>query len=181
MSVDTTVVVSVGDDHIRPLIFTAETIKKFWDNSKQFPTIYGHEIVDDWGKFIDLFFHNNNGELSPKGLFWVLNDFTGVFYLTNIVLDGEQLIDANAHYTFYDRRHHGRVPLVKEMLKFWFNKYQFIRLSAEIPNYATPQARHFAQECGMSYEGKKRNAALYKDQWYAVNLYGILKQEVLGR
>lgn len=173
-------VVKVGDDEVRPLIFTPENIQLFWHKSRQFPTIYGHEIVDNWQKFIDLFFNQVPEGLMPKGLFWVLNDFTGVFYLTDLKLDNDVIVDANAHYTFYDKRHHGRAPLVREMLKFWFSKYEFIRLSAEIPNYATPQARHFAQECGMSYEGKKRKAAKYKDDWFDVNLYGILRKEVLA-
>jgi RimJ/RimL family protein N-acetyltransferase len=174
-------VVKVNNDEIHPLIFTPETIEKFWLQAKQFPTLYGHEIVGDINKFIDLFFRREGTVFVPYGLFWVMNPekFTGVFYLTDIREEDGALTDAHAHYTFFDRRHHGRVPLVKEMLKFWFTKYGFQRLSAEIPNYVTPQARHFAMECGMAYEGKRRAAAKYKGEWFAVNLYGVLRSEVL--
>lgn len=176
-------VVEVGKDVIYPLVFTPQTIEQFWQRAQQFPTIYGHEIVGDINKFRDLFFEvTPNGELVPYGLFWVMNPatFTGVFYLTNIIEDNGVMVDAHAHYTFFDKRHHGRVDLVKEMLKFWFTKYGFQRLSAEIPNYATSQARHFAMECGMSYEGKRRKAAQYKGDWFDVNLYGILRKEALN-
>lgn len=176
-------VVQVDKDTIYPLVFTPQTIETFWQRAKQFPTIYGYEIAGDINKFIDLFFERDaQGNLIPYGLFWVMNpaQFTGVFYLTNIREEDGDLVDAHAHYTFFDRRHHGRTELVKQMLKFWFNKYKFQRLSAEIPNYVTPQARHFAMECGMRYEGKRRAAAKYKNEWFSVNLYGILRNEALN-
>lgn len=176
---DNDVVVKVGSDEVRPLVFTPDTINKFWERAKQFPTIYGREILTIQD-FMDTFFTQFGNTLQPNGLFWVFNDFVGVFYLTEIREDHGILVDANAHYTFFDRRHHKRVPIVKEMLKFWFTKYGFQRLSANIPNYATTQVRHFAQECGMAYEGKRRKAAKFKDQWWDVNLYGILKSEVLN-
>ena len=176
-------VVQVDKDVIYPLVFTPQTIEAFWQRAKQFPTIYGTETLGDINKFINLFFERlPDGQLIPYGLFWVMNPahFTGVFYLTNMREENGEFVDANAHYTFFDKRHHGRVPLVKEMLKFWFEKYKFQRLSAEIPNYATPQARHFAMECGMRYEGKRRNSAKYKGEWFSTNLYGILREEALN-
>lgn len=173
-------VVTVEPYKVYPLILTPENLNKFWLKAKEFPTVYGHEI-ENIDNFIDLFFPQNpDGTLASSGLFWVVDDFLGVFYLTEITEDGGELVDANAHYTFFDRKHKGRIPLVKEMLKFWFSKYGFNRLSAVIPNYTTPQARHFAMECGMSYEGKKRKSAKYKGEYFDVNLYGILKSEVLN-
>ena len=174
-------VVVIRKDEIRPLIFTPDNLRTFWEKAKQFPVIYGREISGNHNKFVELFFDYTQSGLVAKGLFWVLNDFVGVYHLNNITEDVSTgtLIDAQIHYTFFDRRHHGRVDLCKEMLKFWFKKYEFNRLSAEIPNYTTPQARHFAQACGLSYEGKRRKSALYKGSWYDTNLYGILKSEVL--
>lgn len=173
-------VVTVGKDNVYPLIFTPENLKRFWEQARKFPVIYGHEIVDNHDAFIDLFFDRTPSGIFPKGLFWVMNDFTGVIYLTNMKYEGDVMVDGLTHYTFFDRRHHGRAPLMREMIKYVFGKYNFVRLSAEIPNYATAQARHFAQEIGFSYEGKRRNSALYKGTWYGVNLYGILKSEVLN-
>ena len=177
-----TAVVTHNDDTVEPLIFTPETIQLFWEKAKLFPTIYGHEVLNDINKFIDLFFYiDEHKQLVPKGLFWVVNpkEFTGVFYLTDIYENGDEMADAQVHYTFFDRRHHGRVPLVKKMLQFVFNKYKFQRLSAAIPNYVTPQARHFTLECGFEYEGKRRKAARYKGDWFDVNLYGILRTEAM--
>ncbi len=110
-----------------------------------------------------------------RGMVWVVDDFTGVFYVTDI----RDTDDALVHYTFFDRKHNGRLHFVKGMLKYVFEKFKFERLSAEIPNYATPQVRRFAEQLGFIYEGKRRKATTYKGDRFDVNLYGILKTEVL--
>lgn len=162
---------------VRPLIFTVENIKKFWEVAKKYPTLYGKEILADPQEFINIFLtKDDNGNYTSSGLFWVVDDFIGVFYITDIRFD---MSDALVHYSFFDRRQKGRVKLVKEMVKYVFNKYKFERLSAEMPNYALPASRHFVVDCGFVYEGKKRKAASYKGDKFDVNLYGILPSEAL--
>ena len=174
-------VVTVGDDKIYPLIFTPENADKFWQHAKQFPSLYGQEINGSFEAFVNIFMVQDvHGDWQTRGLFWVMNDFTGVFLVDNITYLGGEPVDGNVHYTFFDRRHRGRVPIVKEMFKHIFAKYNFQRLSAAIPNCHSPQARHFAVACGMAYEGKKRKSAMYKGDWFDTNLYGILKTEVLN-
>jgi RimJ/RimL family protein N-acetyltransferase len=160
---------------VYPLIFSAENLKKFWDKARQFPQIYWKEALSEQD-FLNMFLQlQNDGTYAATGMVWVVDDFTGVFYVTNI--DGTN--DALVHYTFFDRKHNGRLHFVKGMVKHVFEKYQFHRLSAEIPNYATPQVRRFAEQLGFIYEGKRRKAARYKGDWFDVNLYGILRQEAL--
>lgn len=170
------VVLELDDFKVRRMNLSAETLQEFWEHARQYPVIFGKEVLDNPSEFISLFIHNNNGTLEANGLFFVVNDFLGIFYLTDII-PGE---DALAHYTFFDRRHHNREELVRKMLEYVFKRYDFQRLSVQIPNYATPQARHFIQDCGFSYEGKRRKAAFYKNNWFDINLYGILKSEVLN-
>lgn len=176
-----TVQMSDGEDAyaVYKLIFTPENMKKFWEHAKEFPTIYGKEFLGDVNQFLDCIgIVNGSNGYESHGLFWVINDFTGVFYLTDIVESGGEITDAVAHYTFFDRRHHGREKLLVEMLHYLFRRYGFSRLSVEIPNYATPQARHFILDCGFKYEGKKRRAVKYKQDLFDVNLYGILRSEL---
>lgn len=162
--------------NVRPLIFTIENLKRFWEVAKQFPTLYGREILDNPEEFIKIFLtEKEDGQYTSDGLFWVVDDFVGVFYITDIRFD---LSDALVHYSFFDRRQHGRKQLVQEMIKYVMDKYKFERLSAEIPNYTGSVARHFAVDVGFIYEGKKRKAAHYKGDKFDVNLYGILPSEV---
>lgn len=170
--------------NVYPFEMTIDNLKRFYDNAKQFPALYGKEIMDNAQEFVDLFIsYESDGNITMPGLLWVIDDFTGMFYLNNILQDTQGLVDANVHYTFFDRRHKGRIPLVRKMLKYVFEKYHFQRLSVEIPLYTVSKQKNlatikFVSECGFFYEGKKRKASYYKENWYDVNLYGILHSEV---
>lgn len=170
------VVVEIGDYQVRKMPLSAENLQAFWEHAKQYPVIFGKEVLNNADDFVKLFVYNENGEFRTNGLFFVVNDFLGIFYLSDII----PAEDALAHYTFFDRKHHDRKDLVIAMLKYVFKHYGFRRLSVQIPNYATPQARHFVQACGFQYEGKRRKAAYYKNDWFDVNCYGILREEVLN-
>ena len=158
------------------LVFTPQNLQKFWDSAKQFSTIYGKEI-NNVKDFVDMFIsYDVNGNEMLDGLFFYIPDgdkFIGVFYLTNI--NG---LEADVHYSFFDKRHRGRVPLVKAMIKYVFDTYGFRRLNATVPLYTTKFVRHFITNIGFTMEGKKRSAAKYKGQWYNVNLYGMLYNEI---
>jgi RimJ/RimL family protein N-acetyltransferase len=161
--------------YVYPLLFTVENLKKFWDQAKKFPQIYWKEAITEQD-FLDMFLRRkDDGTYEARGMVWVVDDFTGVFYVTDI----QGTDDALVHYTFFDRKHNGRLHFVKGMVKYVFERYQFHRLSAEIPNYATPQVRRFAEQLGFIYEGKRRKASKYKGDRFDVNLYGILKSEAL--
>jgi RimJ/RimL family protein N-acetyltransferase len=157
---------------VYPLNFDWDTTIKFWEKAKKHRTLYGKEIPTI-GDFLSLFFYwTENGRINSNGMFWQVDDMEGVFYLTDI---GD--FDALVHYSFFNGRHKGRLDLVKGMLKHIFDTYHFSRLTAEIPCYATPQAKNFCQSLGFTYEGKRRKSAMYKGEMFDTNLYGLLKEE----
>ena len=163
--------------HVYPLIFTEENIQKLADKALQFPTIFGRE-VKDVNEMMSLFF-----EVTPQGVkfrgpanFFVIDDFIGLFSITDFTYNYS---DAIGHYTFFDRRHKGRIPLVRAMLKYVFDTYKLNRISVEIPLFTSPEARHFVGECGFTLEGKRRKGIKYKNEWYDILLFGILKSEVI--
>lgn len=160
---------------VRPLIFDMDTLFHFWEKAKQFPTLFAQDINDNFGEFCSLFLSNgHNGQYEAKGLFYLIDDWVGILYMTDISHPSE----ATVHYTFFDRRQNGRVPLMKEMIKHVFLKYGFNRLNASLPLYATP-AFPFVKAIGFVDEGRKRKCRLYKNEYYDEALFGILKSEVL--
>lgn len=170
--------------HVYDLNFSVDTLDKFTQKALKFPTLYGREIksVDDITK---IFFEITPVSINPRGIFYVVDDFVGVFYITDFKYD---FSDANVHYTFFDRRHKGRVPLVRAMLKYVFDQFHFQRLSVELPLYMSGESvqrskqgvMNFIRMCGFQHEGRRRKAALYKGEYFDINLYGIVKQEVIG-
>lgn len=160
--------------HVRELDFTPEHLQIFWKKSRKHKTLFTQEVNQDFNKFCNLLLDIGANGVMPTGLFWVVDDFVGVFYLTRIVTG----VDAVAHYAFFDGRQKGREQLVKSMIKYVFEEYGFHRLSAEIPYYAS-NIFPFIEAIGFKHEMRKRSAVHYDNQWFDVNCFGLLKDEVL--
>lgn len=157
------------------VIWTPEKLKQFWDLAKKFPSVFGIEIYENPRQFIDMFFSiNDKGEWSTDQLFFEVDDMIGLLRVDNIKWPD----DASVHYTFFDRRHKGRIPLLREMLKWLFDNYKFSRFSTAVPSYVKSNIRHFILDIGFFYEGKKRNAVTYKGRKFDVNLYSIFPYEI---
>lgn len=163
---------------VYPLEATTENLFAFYEKAKQFPTVFGQEF-SSIEEFADLFlaYDKLTGKIGLDGVFYVVDDFVGIMYINNI---REGLFDAKVHYTFFDRRQRGRLKLVKMMLKYVFQYYNFRRLTVELPNYVSATTRKFVVDLGFALEGKRRKAVPYKGKIYDVNLYGILREEVVS-
>jgi RimJ/RimL family protein N-acetyltransferase len=159
---------------IRQMALTPDNLKTFWDKARVFTTLFTEDIRNDFKRFLEVFLRTQpDGGVEAMGLFWVLDDFIGVYYMTELRAG----IDAQVHYTFFDRRHNGRVLISRELMRYVMQKYQFHRLSAAIPLY-NKQALKFVEDVGFVKEGRKRQATLHGNDWMDVNLYGILNTEV---
>lgn len=162
---------------VRSMTLTPSNLHKFWEHSRQFKTLFTKEVNDDFLKFLELFIVSDKEGLpiDCNGLFWVVDDFVGVLYMTDI----KPGYDALVHYTFFDRRQRGRQPLIRKMLKYVFEHYGFRRLTVEIPKYAVDSTNAFVRSLNFKEEGRKRKAAYYENQWFDVMIYGILREEVI--
>lgn len=156
---------------------TLDFLHTFWTKAKKFPTLFAQTVNDDFGQFCEIFLRKDaKGEYVAKGLIYVIDDFVGVFYMTDMYWPD----DATVHYTFFDRRQKGRVPLVKAMLRHVFEIYKFNRLSASLPMYVNKYAFAFVNMCGFKEEGRKRECRKYQGEYFDETLYGILSSEVLA-
>lgn len=160
---------------VYPLVFTIENLKKLWEKSKQHRSLMNKEISNDFTKFCNvLMYENENGQVRAKGIFWVIDDFVGVFYMTNI-MDTEALV----HYTFFDGAIRGRRGLTMEMIRYVFRKFGFWRLNVEIPLYANKKAIDFTCSLGFRKEGRKRKAARMYDTKFDVLTLGLIRSDIL--
>jgi RimJ/RimL family protein N-acetyltransferase len=152
-----------------------ENIHILWEKCSQFPILFTSP-VGSFEQFVNRFLYREEGEFLPRGLVWVLDDFVGIYHLTNII-PGE---DALVHYSFFDKRHKGRELISLLMLQYAFNEFSFQRLSVEIPTYAKEFSFNFIKSLGFKEEGVRRNSAWYQDKWFPKMLFGILRDECLS-
>lgn len=158
--------------NVRLLTFDLENLRVFWEKARQFKTIFSKEFNDDFEKFCTLLMHSEGDELVANGVFYVVDDFVGVYYMTNIA----PKVDAEVHFTFFDRRYNGRLEMTKQMLQYVFDTFQFRRLTAEIPYYATEAPHTFAKLLGFKFEGRKHKAIRFNADDFDVAIYGLLPE-----
>lgn len=153
---------------VYPMAITYDNLHRFWDQIKIHRNIFNHEVNNDFQKFVSIFLSEEaDGNLSTNGLFWVVDDFIGVFYV-NEIRPGR---DAHVHFAFFDKRLKGRRNLCKEMINYAFTILQFNRISVEIPLYASPQTFNFVEALGFVSEGFKHSYMRYDGKWFDVKLY----------
>ena len=161
---------------VRRLLMTPENVKKFWDNSRKYPILFNEEVGDDFKKFTELFLVQVGNEVTLNGLFWVVDDFLGVYYMNHIVPG----FDAQVHYAFFDGVQSGREDLTRTMLQYVFHKYKFHRLSVQVPCFASKSTHNFVARLGFKYEGKKKEASFKDNTWFDITLYGMLPEYLNG-
>ena len=66
------------------------------------------------------------------------------------------------------------------MLKYVFNRYEFNRLSVEIPMFVTEHTFKFVERIGFRVEGRKRKAASYSGELFDVKIFGLLRSDIGG-
>lgn len=163
---------------VRPLRFTKENLYTLFLKFSQFKTIIGKEFRGDFKQFCTLFLtQQRDGTVDSNGIFWVVDDFVGIFYITEI----QPGVDCTVHYSFFDKRHKGRIELIKGMMRYVFEALKFQRMTARIPLYAKPSVLYFTeQHLGFTKEGRMRKAELFDGKWFDVNIYGLLREEALN-
>lgn len=160
--------------HVYKMALTQESVKLFWEKARKFDTLFTQEIKNDFRLFLSVFLDENDGVIEGRGLLWRIDDYVGIFYLTDISPEN----DAQVHVTFFDGRIKGRENLAIDMLRFAFKVYQFRRLSAVVPMYAATASHSFIRRIGFKIEGRKRLSCGFKGSWYDTVQYGILASEV---
>lgn len=167
-----------GQKIVRNVYFmplSIENLKLLWEKSQHYHNIFGIEVEGNFQRFASLLLNGDDNGISPTGLFWVVDDFVGVFYITRIIPN----VDALVHYIFFDRKHIGREDLILKMLRWGFDTFGLNRMSAELPVYASNYAKILlTKRLGFKQEGIKRQASQNKHGWHDVILYGKLKSEL---
>jgi RimJ/RimL family protein N-acetyltransferase len=140
---------------------------------REFDVLFNDEVRQDLDSFIGIFLSGDGGNgVQANGLIWEVDD-VGIIFITHITT-----ASAQAHFSFWDRRIKGRESLIRQMLKWGFERFGFHRITCEVPLYAAAWLSRSVEKVGFKKEGRMREAVRYKGQWFDVNLYSILSHEV---
>lgn len=160
---------------VRLLEFTKENLDRLYQQISKFPTFMGVE-VKSYEDMLRFFVTDNNGKFEAKGLCYVIDDFIGLFWVTDII----GIWEASVHYTFFDRRHKGRVDLCKKALTYTFEVFKFHRLHTAVP-ITSVRVLAFIESLGFVKVGRLRKNRLYKGKFYDTCIYDMLREEFNGQ
>lgn len=150
-----------------------ERLRELWELLKPFDTLFGDFVNGDFEHFVRMFvMQDSNGVPVPTGLFWDIDD-VGMFSLTEI----KPLDSGLAHFLFWDQKFKGREELCRGMIRYAFETYKFHRVRTEVGLFA-PHTLNAVKRIGFVQEGRKRQAVMYKGDWFDVNTYSILKEDL---
>lgn len=149
-----------------------ERLKELWDHLSRFDTLFNDYVRGDFRAFVEHFIQQIDGRIMPTGLLWDV-DNVGIFFLNEI----RPCVSAQAHFVFWDGRFKGREHLCREMCRMAFEEYKFKRIEVHVPLY-TPQTLNAVEKIGFIQEGRLRRAIPYKGQWFDVNLYSMIEEDL---
>ena len=150
---------------------TIDKLREFWDKSSKFPTLF-NQRVSSLEVFLSSFIsEGKDGKPKANGLIWEVDD-VGILYLTDIY----PVFQATGHFTFWDGRFRGRELLILKMLEYVFEEYGFHRIMTEVPFYTQP-TMGAVERIGFVREGRLRKATRYRDEWWDVAIYSMLREE----
>lgn len=175
--------------NVYPFILNDDNLAAFWTKASKYPYIFGRPTPPSQEEFFRMYFSVDplTGQLRTENLIWVIDDYVGAMVLSNIYFPHDALV----HFTFFDGRLKGRAPVLREMIKYVFDTYGLLRLSAEIPAYIVKANKvkenvlnFISDQVGLIFEGRKRKSVWYKSpkmetpEKFDVLLYGITIEDV---
>ena len=160
---------------LSPFQATVDNMDYIWERVGAFEFMFS----DDLHKDKEAFF---NYLLSPSVVVLVVvegeDDLTpvGIIYIDQIQLKH----DARMHYIFWDRKQKGRHRVVFTAAEWFFNQFEFHRMTIEVPVFAYAALRRL-RSLGVLIEGRKRKAIQRNGKWHDVLLFGVQSDEVTPR
>ena len=160
--------------HVYPMMFNIANLERFWKNAQKFRVLFTEEI-DSFNDFCNIFLARQGDKVFSRGLFWVVDDFVGIFYLTDITPP----TNAYAHFTWFDRKLNGRQELTRKMMEHVVSTYGLNRISVQVPVYAVRGVFSFIKQVGFKPEGRMKYTHPFRGRLYDSLNFGYINPTVL--
>ena len=158
---------------VRPAPISLESLRHYYEKLKKFDVVFNDHVQNTPEGFASIFISwDEDGNITPNGLLWTVDD-VGILYITNL----RPGYSAQAHFSFWDRRIRGREELIRKMIAYCFDRYEFHRIETRVALYATG-IMGAVERIGFKKEGRARESVRFNGDWFDVNLYSILEGEV---
>lgn len=154
---------------VREMVLTPTKVDALWMEFQKYPTLFSDLTAGNYENFVRM--------LSQPDSFWVEvwdgDVLVGLLYAMEL----SQIIDAEVHILFFDRKTNNKIALCREMLRWLFRHFRLHRITSQIPDIYHATIR-LAERTGMKREGVRRESILIGGQWRDQILFGLLASEL---
>ena len=147
------------------LSFTRDKLHELWETVREYPSTFADGTKDP-EQFIARLLARDSVVIELEG---------GIILFENI----QPGMKAEFHATFWDHKLSARTDILKEILIWAFLTFGLERLETYVAVYARAVRRFLTERLGFIYEGTLRNGFRNQGDLHDLEIYSILKEEVL--
>jgi hypothetical protein len=145
--------------------FNREKLVNLWEIVRQFPSTFA-----DGSKNPEIFINRLLAEDSI-----VFETSGGIILIEKL----KPKVSAEFHATFWDHKLSPRTKMLKDLIIWLFMVFELERLETYVASYARAVRRFLVDKLHFVFEGRLRNAFKNQGNLHDLEIYSILKSEVL--
>lgn len=172
-STDTrSVLIDFGRWRVVEINLTLDKLQWLWTEMQKYRTLFSDLTRGSFENFYNLILLQDSFwlEVIDEG-----DEVIGIVYWT----DMKQMIDTSVHVMFFDRKPAEKIPLCREIAKWFFINFpQYHRMTATLPHIYHATIR-LAGHVGFRREGRKRQSQIMGGKYVDEITMGLLASESL--
>ena len=151
---------------VRFASFTRERLWSLWKEMSPYVKLFG----DDWMRDPEVFM---KVMLAPDTV--VVETEFGMIFLVRL----REGIRGEVHLYFWDHKLSAHTDWLHECLIWAFLNYDLMRIETFVPQDSRAVTRFLREKLGFKFEGIMRNRTLLNGRFINVEIYSILRDEIL--
>lgn len=168
---DKQIVVAVDRWTVYEMDLNLQKVDAIWKQLKKFKTLFSDLTRNNPSSFA-------RAVMSPDMMWFEvrneLGDLVGIIYFDELY----RITDCRAHLMFFDRKPAEKCELMRELMKWMFNRFPLHRMTVEPPVIYHAVVR-LLKRLKFTEEGCKRESMLIGGKWNDQFIFGITRGEVI--
>ncbi len=151
---------------VEPFHPVGEEFEDFWSEVDRYDSIFAHDYMHDRERYQAVLLKPDTNPLRFDG---------GYVMFTAMVPN----LKAEVHPIFTDHKMSAHADLFREIMVWAFLQYRYYRLETFIADYAHSVKRFIVKKMGFTHEGTLRKRVIHNGVPMDVDVFSILREEVL--
>lgn len=152
---------------VEPFHPVGREFEDFWTEVSRYDAIFGNDYMRDRDRYQGVLLKPDTNPLRFDG---------GYVVFTAMVPE----LKAEVHPIFTDHKMSAHQELFRDILVWAFLQYRYYRIETFVADYAHSVKRFLTKKMGFEHEGTLRHRIVHNSIPMDIDVYSILREEVLG-